>query len=251
MDDAAIVGMGVVGKATALAFGIKKYFDLTGSNLTLKEVADCRYVFICLPTPTVDGKCDTSLIRGVIRQIEGYRQRALYIIRSTVIPSTADAIMDELDMDRVISNPEFLSEDNWEFDARKPQMVIIGARDRIVADELNAYYLARYKYLEPLVTDNVTAEMIKYAFNTFYSLKVVFANELYDICQRVKANYGVIQGLLTAHPWGSGNHFVVNYKGKRGVNGRCLPKDLEAFVTYSNSRLLKTVKEVNDAGFRN
>ena len=111
MNNACIIGYGVVGKATALAFGITKHFDINGdATITLNDAANCRYVFICLPTPTVNGDCDTRSIRETIRQIEGIRANPLYIIRSTVIPGTANAIMEELNMDRVISNPEFLKQ---------------------------------------------------------------------------------------------------------------------------------------------
>src|SRR3990167_10149735 len=96
MDKACIIGWGVVGRATALAFGITQHFDINGdSNITLNDAANCRYVFVCLPTPTINGGCDTRAIRDTIKQIEGIRQNALYIIRSTVIPGTADAIMNE------------------------------------------------------------------------------------------------------------------------------------------------------------
>ena len=245
--NAVVIGYGVVGKSTAKAFGITKHFDINGdSNITINEIANCRYVFICLPTPTIEGKCDTTAIRECIKQIEGIRQNPIYIIRSTVIPGTADAIMDELGMDRVISNPEFLSEATAEKDAKHPDMIVIGGRSDQCLREVKGIYEARFKYISPLLTNNVTAEMVKYTFNTFFALKVVFANEIFDICQKNKANYSVIKDLLTNHKWGSGNHFEVYYKGERGVRGKCLPKDLEAFQTYSQSWLLKAAQEINN-----
>ncbi len=247
MDNACIIGYGVVGKATALAFGITKHFDTNGdSNISLKDASNSRYVFICLPTPTVEGQCDTSAIRAIIKQIEGIRANPLYIIRSTVTPGTAKAIMTNMDMDRVVSNPEFLTESSWEVDAKRPEMVVIGTESPHYSAELKAIYEARFKYLEVKVTDTVTAEMVKYAFNSFFATKVVFANEIYDVCVRNKANYSVIRDLLLNHPWGSAHHFWVNHKGKRGFGGKCLPKDLDAFAEYSGSRLLKKVKEINN-----
>ena len=174
--DSCVIGFGVVGRATTTAFGITKHFDINGnSTITLNDAANCRYIFLCLPSPTKEGICDTSAIRETIKQIEGIRANPLYIIRSTVIPGTARAIMESMNMDRVVSNPEFLTEATWEIDAKRPDMVVIGADNPNYGKELKAIYDARYKYLEPKLTDTITAEMTKYVFNAFYALKVVFA----------------------------------------------------------------------------
>lgn len=247
MNNACIIGYGTVGKATALAFGIDKHFDTNGdSNITLTEAADCRYVFICLPTPTKTGVCDTTVIRDTIKQVEGIRANPLYIIRSTVTPGTARAIMDNLGMDRVASNPEFLTESTWELDAKRPVMAVIGADNPDYGREVKAIYEGRYKYFEPKVTDTITAEMTKYVFNSFFALKVVFAEEMNGIAQKIGANYTYIRDRLLEHPWGSGHHFYVNHKGKKGFGGKCLPKDLEAFANFSRSNLLLKVQEIND-----
>jgi len=246
MENSCIIGWGVVGKATALAFGITKYFDINGdSNITLNDAANCRYVFLCLPTPTKEGTCDTTAIRDTIKQIEGIRANPLYIIRSTVIPGTARAIMESMNMDRVVSNPEFLTESQWELDAKRPVMVIIGADNPNYGNEVKAIYDARYKYLQPKMTDTITAEMTKYAFNSFFALKVVFAEEMNDIAQKIGANYTYIRDRLLEHPWGSQHHFYVGHKGHKGVGGRCLPKDLEAFANFSQNQLLQKVQEIN------
>jgi len=248
MDSMCIVRYGVVGKATALALGIKKHFDINGdSNITLQEASNCRYVFICLPTPTdQDGYQDVSAIVDIIQQIDAYRAFPIYIIRSTVLPGTADRIMDFNDMDRIISNPEFLSEDTASEDAVNPALIVIGGKNPQYLHEVAAIYAARFKALKPTLTDNVTAELIKYAFNTFFATKVVFANEIYDVAQKTGANYETIKKLLMLHPWGSKNHFQVFHKGGRGAKGKCLPKDLSAFAASTGSRFFNTVKEIND-----
>jgi UDPglucose 6-dehydrogenase len=247
VDNACIVGYGIVGKATALAFGIRNHYDINGdSTITLFDAANFRYVFLCLPTPTIDGKCDVSAIRDTIKEIESIKKNPIYIIRSTTIPGTARALMEEFGMDRIVSNPEFLTESTWELDAKRPDMAIIGGENPSYIAEVKAIYDARYKYLTVRSTNTITAEMVKYAFNTFFATKVVFANEIYDTCQEVGANYSVVRELLMAHPWGSSHHFFVEHKGGRGAKGKCLPKDLEAFATFSGSKLLQTVKEIND-----
>ena len=96
-----------------------------------------------------------------------------------------------------------------------------------------------------IVTNTVTAETLKYAFNTFFITKIVFANQLYDNCEKSGADYKVIQEALMAHPWGSKHHLKVLHKGGRGGGGRCLPKDIKAFAKYTNSPLLQKVEELN------
>jgi len=245
MNNAAVIGHGIVGKATALAFGITKYYSRSAGNISLKDASNFRYLFICLPTPTVNGNCSTSDIQEIIGKIEGYGKKPLYIIRSTVLPGTANAIMEMAGMDRVVSNPEFLTEDIWEKDATRPDLVVVGANNRDYANEVKGIYDARFKYIEAQVTDNVTAELTKYAFNTFYATKVIFANQIYDVAKKVNASYDFIKQVMLPHKWVGSNHLDVHHKGYRGVGGKCLEKDLEAFAKFSGSQLLYHVNEIN------
>ena len=98
-----------------------------------------------------------------------------------------------------------------------------------------------------ILTDNITAEATKLAMNAWFSTKVIFANQLWDWCQTSGANYERIKECIERHPFGMKNHTTIFYKGKRGVHGGCLPKDLEAFAHYTQLPLLLKVKEVNDA----
>ena len=245
MEDAAIVGAGVVGKATAKGFGISRYFDLKGSNCTLQDVSKCKQVFICLPTPTVNGECQVEPIVDLVNQVHSYGSTPLFIIRSTVTPGTARRIIQTTGVPTVVSNPEFLSEDTADYDARHPRIVVIGSDTPGYGDALQARYEDRWKGLKIIRTDTVTAETIKYAFNSFFATKVVFANALYDLCQNSKANYQTIKESLESHPWGGKNHFDVWHKGGRGAGGRCLSKDMEAFANYSNQGFFREVNRIN------
>lgn len=247
MREAVVIGYGMVGKATALSFGIDKYFSRKESNITLEQASKCRYIFICLPTPTIDGKVFTDDIYAIIKQIEGYPNyydRSI-IIRSTVYPGFADYVCTTLNTDNVISNPEFLSESTWEEDAKRPWMVVIGGKNPKHVEKVKGLYVGRYKYMQPLITNNVTAELIKYTFNTFFATKVIFANEIYDYAQKAGANYETIKRAIEAIPWGSKNHFDVWYREKRGVRGRCLPKDTEAFANLTDSPFFKMLLDRN------
>jgi UDPglucose 6-dehydrogenase len=246
MNNAVVIGgLGTVGRATRLALGIDKYFDLQGSTVSLKEAASYRYVFICLPTPTKNGNHSTYDVEESIRQIEKEGKEPLYIIRSTVLPGTANKIMETRRMDRVVSNPDFLTEAIWEDDAKRPALVVVGADNKDYANEVKGIYDSRYKYLEADVTNNVTAELTKYAFNCFYATKVIFANQIYDVAQKENANYDFIKNVMLKHKWVGSNHLNIFHKDYRGVGGKCLEKDLEAFTGFSKSKLLWTVREIN------
>ncbi len=130
MNDACVVGYGVVGKATAVVFGIEKYYSRSESNVTLEEVAQCKYIFICLPTPTVEGACYTDDIFKIISDIHILSSiENIFIIRSTVYPGFNKFLQRTLNITAIVSNPEFLSEDTAINDAAHPDLVVLGGED--------------------------------------------------------------------------------------------------------------------------
>ena len=152
----------------------------------------------------------------------------------------------------IVHLPEFLTEATWKQDTEHPDLIVIGSEDDNYAREVEALLRSRYKTEEIHRTDTATSETLKYAINGFYALKVVYANELFDFCQRAGANYGTIKNCMYQRKWIGKNHLEVWFshgleeQPVRGVRGKCLPKDLKAFANYSKSKLLKTAKELND-----
>lgn len=247
MNNACVIGKGYVGKATMLSFGIEKYFTRHDANITLEQAAECKYIFLCLPTPTVNGKAFTDDIFSLIKQISSYPRHVdnVFIIRSTVWPGFAKYVQETLGITNVVSNPEFLSEATWEQDAKQPAMVVIGCDNDKYIHEVKALYMGRFKYMEPILTTTTSAELIKLSMNALFSTKVAFFNEIFNYAQLVGANYEAVKHALYMHPWGTKNHGTIWYKGKRGIHGSCLPKDLEAIAEQSGSKLFKTVLDLN------
>lgn len=247
MDNACVIGgLGVVGSNTARLFGIKKIFDLNGSTITLEEATKCRYVFIALPTNVnEDGTYDTSDIEVIIKQIEGYGGAGIYILRSTVWPGYARNLMDNLGIDRIISNPEFLSEKTAWQDIKSPPFILLGGQTQRYLEDVKGLYEGRVKGANVILTDNTTAEMAKLAMNAYFGVKIIFANELYDAAQKFGANYERIKEVLERHPFGPKNHFEIYYKGKRGIHGKCLPKDIQAFIHYVGGEVITKAYEKN------
>lgn len=245
-NDAFIIGYGFVGKATGNALEIDRFFSLHNSNITLEEGSKKRFCLICLPTPTDDqgsqGKA-VQVILDYIKQIQGYGGHPIYVIRSTVLPGTCKYLETET-KEMIVSNPEFLSEATAQYDALHPRIKVIGANDINARREVIDLWQNIHSKIT-VETDLITSEMMKYVFNTFAAVKITFANQIYDACQRVGADYETIHDALHQHPWGSRHHFRVMDKGGRGAGGRCIPKDLKAFTKWSNSELLKKVEELN------
>lgn len=239
-NDSVVLGYGYVGKATAKIFGIEKYYTRTSGNITLEDIKNKKYIFICLPTPTVSGIVFTDDIYDLIEKLKN--PTSIFIIRSTVPLGFAGILKKELGV-QVVSNPEFLSEDTWEQDAVKPWAIVLGGEGKSL-EAVKGLYMGRFKYSQPVITDNATAEMIKYAFNVWFSTKVIFSNEVFNACQEFKANYETVKRSLEAIPWGMRNHNVIFYKGKRGIHGSCLPKDTEAFANFTNSPFFKLISEL-------
>ena len=249
MDDAAVCGYGMVGQATAKLFGIKKHYDIDEgrSNCKIEDLSELRYIFICLPTPIMeDHTYLVSDIRQIVSQIAALGTEKYFIIRSTVPSGFADSLASEIHSESIVSNPEFLSEATWENDTKFPPFVLIGAKSAEVREKMAGLYRSRIKHAPIIMTDNITAETAKLALNSLFASKVVFSNQIYDYCQKVGANYEKVKEILTKHPYGIKNHTSVWFNEQRGVRGRCLPKDLEAFAYLTESPLLMKVKEIND-----
>ena len=241
MPNICVVGFGNVGKATAKLFSTDKYYDINDSTITLEEAGKCDFVFICLPTPTINGECYVDDIVETVKTIKEHGS-PLFVIRSTVTPGTSRFLAGE--GISVVSNPEFGSQDTMYEDMLHPPFIVIGYQDIKDGEKLKALYEGRIRNSRFIMCDATTAEMSKYALNTFFATKVAFANQMSDVCDKSGANYETVKSVLMNHPWGSRNHFEAIYNGKRGLGGACLPKDLTAFTTYSQSELLKGVKKV-------
>jgi len=90
-----------------------------------------------------------------------------------------------------------------------------------------------------------TAEVIKYTMNSFFALKVIFGNQIWDVAKSIGADYEKIKTVLEKHKWGSKNGWNVWHNGGRGFDGRCLPKDVSAFINAFDLPLLKEVDRIN------
>lgn len=242
MKNAIVIGGGIVGQSTSKALNIKNIFDKLKerSNINEDKVRDFKYLFICVQALQVE---------KVIRQ---FNKGHILIIRSTVIPGTADRLMKKYKCE-IISNPEFLTETTAEEDSKNPDVIVLGSNDKVRLNDIqNIFYTKeRFPNSNIILTDNKTAEMIKYAINVFYATKVIFANFLYQICEKEGIEYKKIKNAMYKRKWIGKNHLTVPYKNKFGLRGRCLPKDLITFTKYFDNEffniIVKQMENINKA----
>jgi len=247
-DMAVIGGLGMCGTATRLTFDIKDYYDLKGQTMSLEEIAATkRYVFLSLPTPTSRYGHNYLYLYKMIKRIHELNGREkIFIIRSTVVPGTCQKIMWRLGIVNIVHNPEFFTERTMRADVKHPDLIVLGSMLPEYAQEVSLLYKHRYPKVKQFVTDTKTAEMVKLAVNTFYALKVTFANQIYDVCQREEIDYSVVRDSMYSRRWVGKNHLDVWHKGFRGYGGKCLPKDMKAFNRAFKVPLLLLADQLND-----
>lgn len=202
-------------------------------------VRSSQVVFIAVGTPPADdGSADLKYVEAVAREIaramDGYR---VIVDKSTVPVGTGRKVKGwvaeelsrrgaKIDFD-VVSNPEFLREGSAVQDFMHPDRVVIGAEsDRariLMKDVYRSLYINETPYIE---TNIETAEMIKYASNSFLAVKITFINEVANLCERVGAN---VQDVAKAmgRDGRIGGKFL--HPGP-GYGGSCFPKDTQAMA---------------------
>ena len=217
-------------------------------------IKDAEIIFLALPTPPgEDGSADLSYILGVAEQlgklITGYK---VIVDKSTVPVGTAEkvhaVIAKNAQVDfAVVSNPEFLREGFAVSDFMKPDRVIIGTRDERARKVMESLYRPFVRQGNPIYfMDEKSAELTKYAANSFLATKITFMNEVANFCELVGADVDQVRV-------GIGSDSRI---GKRflfpgiGYGGSCFPKDVKALVKSGEDlnfkfEILSAVLKVN------
>jgi UDPglucose 6-dehydrogenase len=230
---------------------------LTFSSDLPSAVAGADAVFIAVGTPSRrgDGHADLSYVYAAAEEIgralTGY---AVVVTKSTVPVGTGrevERIIREVRPDAefdVASNPEFLREGSAIGDFMRPDRVVIGTHSARARDVMRQLYRPLYIIETPIIfTQLETAELIKYAANSFLATKITFINEMADLCEKVGADiHDVARGIgLDGR---IGRKFL--HAGP-GYGGSCFPKDTLALVRTAQAvgapaRIVETVVAVND-----
>jgi UDPglucose 6-dehydrogenase len=278
-----ILGSGTVG--TIVGKGFKelgnevKFYDINEEkvqelcNLGFDATTSLSYVvresdisFLCVPTPTKNRKIDLTYVRSVTenlaRCLKEKRDYHVVVVKSTVVPPTTEKVVIPLLEEHsgkevgsdigVCVNPEFLTEihrswaDENTFirDFFSEERVVIGEFDNKSGDMLQALY----KPLKVPIfrTDLRTAELIKYASNCALASRISYWNEIYYICQKLGIDSNFVAKVVGMDKR-IGKYGTIHGKA---FGGKCLPKDLEAFIGLAEElgydpKLLRAVAEIN------
>ena len=218
-------------------------------------IKDAAIVFLALPTPPgEDGSADLKYILGVAHDLGKILTDYKVIVdKSTVPVGTADKVHAAIAKNykgdfAVVSNPEFLREGVAVEDFMKPDRVVVGTTDERAKKVMNELYAPFVRSGNPVIfMDEKSAELTKYAANSFLAVKISFMNEIARICERLGADVDMVRK-------GMGSDERI---GKRflfpgiGYGGSCFPKDVQALVKSSNEvnydfEILNAVMKVNE-----
>ncbi len=250
------------GQITIFEPGLEKIFlrnikeDRLSFTTNLEQgIKDAQVIFLALPTPPgEDGSADLKYILGVANDLgKVMTEYKIIIDKSTVPVGTSKkvhaAVIKNATVDfDVVSNPEFLREGVAVDDFMKPDRVVIGTTSEKAKEVLEELYAPFVRQGNPIIfMDEESAELTKYAANSFLATKITFMNEIARLCELVGADVDLVRK-------GMGSDERI---GKRflfpgiGYGGSCFPKDVKALVKSSSDvdydfKILKAVEEVNE-----
>lgn len=225
-------------------------------TINLEEaVKDAQIIFLALPTPPgEDGSADLSYVLGVAEQlgkiITDYK---VIVDKSTVPVGTAEKVQAAIaqnaktDFD-VVSNPEFLREGVAVDDFLKPDRVVVGTSSEKAKKLMEKLYSPYVRQGNPVIfMDERSAEMTKYAANSYLATRISFMNEIANICELVGANVDFVRKGM-----GSDNRIGQRFLfAGVGYGGSCFPKDVQALERTANEndykfKILDSVMRVNE-----
>lgn len=221
--------------------------------------------FVCVPTPILQSGIGLGCIKETVRNIgvalASQQNYHLVVIKSTVTPTTTENILipvlEKYSAKKagefgICMNPEFATEisHTW-VDAKKYERgfftedrIVIGEYDEKSGDVLAELYMPLNK---PVFRVNLrTAEMVKYASNCILATKISYWNEIFLVCQGLEINSRIVADMVSIDTR-IGRYGTIH---GRAFGGKCLPKDLKAFISFANKyhepKLLKAVDEINE-----
>ena len=239
-----VIGQGFVGNAVFQKF--KNYYkvltyDLQSElcNSTYEKIHQkCDIVFVCLPTPMEsDGSCHTGIVEKTLHTINEDCKMDLLdktvIIKSTIPPGTTAKWNKLFSKLNIVFNPEFLTEANAVKDYENQNRIILGG-PRNATTKLKPIFSKVFPKASIIKTDSTYAERVKYVTNSFLATKVSFANEMYQICNKLNIDYDkVIEYAQYDERLGKSHWAVPGPDGDLGYGGHCFPKDVKALITLA------------------
>ncbi len=249
------------GQITIYEPGLEKIFlrNIKEGRLTFTTeletaIEGAEIIFLALPTPPgADGSADLKYVLGVADHLGKILKDYKVIVNKSTVPvGTADKVSAAIAKNYkgaydVVSNPEFLREGVAVDDFMKPDRVLVGTKSERAKKLISDLYAPFVRQGNPVIfMDERSAELTKYAANSFLATKISFMNEVAQLCERMGADVDMVRRGI-----GSDDRI-----GKRflfpgiGYGGSCFPKDVQALIMSSDEvkydfEILKAVEKVN------
>lgn len=238
MKKVAIIGRGYVGQAYKKLFPDAIFYERHGET-NKEEVNKCDLAIVSVPTKmNDDGSCDTSIVEEVVSWLE----TPLILIKSTIPPGTTKKLKEKYHK-RICHSPEFVGEGGyfvpfWKYThPTEPiyhSFMIIGGDPQDREDILQIFYPILGSSKTYYQTTETASEIIKYMENCAIGTKVILCNEFYNIAETFGVTYSNVRGGFILDER-LGEMFTLVYKDRRGFDGKCLPKDINA-ITYASKK---------------
>lgn len=238
MSKIGIIGHGFVGKA--VEYGFKNsheivIYDINIPSSSLEAVVrECDFIFISVPTPMTKDytEIDLSIFDGVFKNtVEMARKlncEPILVLKSTITPGTTRRLAQTYNWPRTLFNPEFLTQANYLEDFIHADRVVIGGDNIDCRQQLVDLYQTSFPETPVFQTDPTSAEMVKYMANTYLATKVIYGNEMAELCEKLGINYDQVRQMVVADKRIYDSH--LNVAPERGFGGKCFPKDTVAIL---------------------
>ena len=234
-----IIGQGFVGQALKKEFSqyypintYDKFLTDLSSHSSIAELCESSdAVFVCVPTPMrEDGSCDISIVEEVCSQASAAGDDHFVVIKSTITPGTTTYLNNKFNTNKIVFNPEFLTERFAARDFKNTNRVILGG-DISATTSLKQFYSHVFPNVKVIKTESTVAEYVKYLSNCFLAVKVSVANEFAKLCEASGVDYDKIAEYANFDPRLGDTHWVVpGPDGKKGFGGTCFPKDVSSLL---------------------
>ena len=231
-DKVTIIGHGWVGKSVHTLFP-DAYIYSRATSGTKKIANKGEVAFICVPTPPIgEGELDTSIVEECV----AWCQSPLIVIRSTVNPGTCDYLSRKYNK-RIIMQPEYLGETPQHplLDEKSTPFLVIGGSPKDLRILINLYTKVYNANVKIRQVSAYEAEVIKLTENRAIAFKVAQCQELYDVCEKAGIDYYTIRDAVYGDDPRFNLWWTFVFPDKRGLQSKCLPKDVYAWCAWAES----------------
>jgi len=226
-----IVGHGWVGRSMTRLFPDAKVYTRHMGHQ--EEINACKVVFICVPTPNPkQGALDTSVVEESIK----WCTAPVLVVRSTVNPGDCDRWAKKYNK-HIVMQPEYLGEtpDHPLINEQATPFIILGGEKEDVRRVVEVYQTIYNANVNIRKVSALEAEVIKLSENRAIGFKVAQAQELYDVCEKAGVDYYTIREAVYGDDPRFNLWWTFVYPKNRGVNSKCIPKDVYAWCAWAES----------------